>query len=134
MGRCQNLHYMATENDDWREKIELENFRLLIDHISGENKLFWDRFNIFTVLNSALLSVSFLDQVTNDAIAILSLSFFGIALSVLWFFIMARTRAYMKHWTALAREIEESKLKELLQTHFGMDTSGSIVLQRSWRG
>lgn len=96
-----------------QEEILLENFRLLVSYISGDEKLFWDRFNIFTVLTSALWGVSFLEQTTKDPHAMLILSFFGVALSLLWFLITARARAYIRHWTRLARDIEERKLKDI---------------------
>jgi hypothetical protein len=98
--------------DNSRERTELENFKLLVS-ISGDEKLFWDRFNVFTALDSALSGFSFLDQVAKGATSTLLLSFLGIVLSLLWFFMTARARAYIEHWICLAREIEENKLKDL---------------------
>ena len=85
----------------------------MVSYISGDEKLFWDRFNVFTALDSALSGFSFLDQVAKDATSTLLLSFLGIVLSLLWFLMTAKARAYIKHWICLAREIEENKLKDL---------------------
>jgi hypothetical protein len=96
-----------------RQKILLENFKLLVEFIIADGKLFWDRFNLFTVLNSALFGGSFVEQVAKENFAVFLLSLVGLGSSCVWLITTGRGRACYQHWIKLARRIEEGELKDL---------------------
>ena len=109
-----------------RETILLRNYSLLVKFIISDGKLFWDRFNVLTVLDSGLFALSLAEQVVGNQWSVLCVSTIGIVVSCYWVFVTARARAYYKHWIKKAREIEDSKLTDL--DFFTSEEQ----LQRSW--
>jgi len=95
------------------ETIWLENYKLLIEFVMNESKLYWDRYNVFLALNSGLL-VALVFLAPRPIFPLLeAISIFGISLGIIWFLIVARASAYIRYWIKKAREIEEDKLQQL---------------------
>jgi len=93
----------------------LENYKLLLGIIKNENKMFWDRNNVFLTLNSSLLAASvFLFSLFSSVLTTLylrlgafTICILGTVFSIVWLYILNKARIRLNHWVSLAREIEE---------------------------
>ena len=95
--------------------IYLENYKLLVDLVKHEGKLYWDRYNVWLVLISAILVATQYAEPLD--LFGLELSFFisilGLITSVVWFSTASRSRKQVNHYISIARDIENNKLKKL---------------------
>lgn len=117
---------MSDKNIDY----DLERYRLLHGLIHHESDRYWTKFNIFLVLTSVVLNITFLvfiyDIAVNPPVLCLLLGF-GIALSGMWLVINARSRAYIECW------MEDAKLIESYYQTLDIFTRGKERLKkRKW--
>ena len=91
----------------------LEEYKLAVELIRDENKLTWERFKLFFVINSALLAA--IGYLKHDwpwwPLPIASL---GIVMCIVWWAVSAKNAAYSEYWTQRARELEPPLKLELL--------------------
>jgi len=106
-----------TPVDRERVKLWLENYRLLVEIINNETRLFWERYNIHLVLDSGLLAAfGFLAKEAPSQImgvALVVVPILGLIVSFVWLCTIPEGRGYYIHRMIQAREIEEHKLAEI---------------------
>jgi len=97
------------------ENVTLKEYELVVDILTSESELFWQRFVAFLLLNSGLFAAStFLVQGRFAIQLILIICLVGFISSVIWFFIFGRARSWIVYYSEHAKAIEE-KLERLTQ-------------------
>lgn len=108
------------------DKLDADQKSRLWDHGIHEDKLFHDRMNFFTVLQSAILGMFglFYNKLPPpNKMFLYSLVGLGLALSVVWLFIQLRHYAYLNHIVG--------RLKEHLDEF--RETSDGFSQKKRWR-
>jgi hypothetical protein len=98
-----------------KDNIYLENIKVLVDLIKYDGKLYWDKFNVWLVLISALLiATQYAEQlfIFGFELSKFFIPFIGLITSFVWFCTSSRSRKTFNHYIRLARDIEENHLKD----------------------
>ncbi|MCP8311342.1 MAG: hypothetical protein L6M37_00115 [Candidatus Methylarchaceae archaeon HK02M1] len=97
------------------EKLELEEYKLCSQLIMNESRVYWARHNFHLALSSALITVwayFAIDITFLRILGLIGIGFIGFTISLIWWFISGRARAYSIYWMERANEIE-GKIPEL---------------------
>jgi hypothetical protein len=100
-----------------KDDIYLENVKVLVDLMKHDGKLYWDKFNVWLVLISALLVVTPYAQ-QFDLFGLKSSGFvipvLGLITSLVWLSTSSRSMRTYNHYIRLEREIEEKYLQNFM--------------------
>lgn len=99
---------MPTKPDG--KTVELEGYKILLQHIQYEGNLIWARTTAFLTINAgwfAFLSSKATGSSGFDKVVSIYGPSIGILLSLTWFCAAIRARKYYRHWWKKLKEIEE---------------------------
>jgi hypothetical protein len=101
-----------------KDEIYLENIKILVDLFKHDGKLYWDKFNIWLVLTSALLVATPYAQfdifdIFGFELSKLVIPVLGLITSIVWLCTSSRSIKAFRHYIRLEREIEENHLKNV---------------------
>jgi hypothetical protein len=94
---------MADEAD--RELLR-EQLRCGTQRVTSEDRIIWTVFSIFLATNAILLRIVSVGR--KSVVIPIFVAVFGLATSVIWFFIQRRTLAHLTAWEGIVEEIERS--------------------------
>jgi hypothetical protein len=115
---------ITLNNNDVSKTCDIENFKMVAEHFNQNLKEFWNRANFYLVTNAGLFSAFLIvyPALVKDHLWIaLEVPSLGIAIAVLWFFVLRGALHWIEQWRK--QVIKLSKELDRFQCYYSVESS-----------
>jgi hypothetical protein len=115
---------ITLNNNEMPKTCDIENFKMVAEHFNQDLKEFWNRANFYLVTNAGLFSAFLIvyPALVKDHLWIaLEVPTLGIAIAVLWFFVLRGALHWIEQWRK--QVIKLSKELDRFQCYYRVESS-----------
>jgi hypothetical protein len=102
------------------QELQLEAYKILVSMLQKDDELYWKRNDILIAINTGLLTVAGILQITKPIsdpsllnVIPIGLCFIGVVVCTFWFFIGLRGEAFYNHWYEHLKYLERTYLEPI---------------------